>query len=86
MFDYISDGARSGIATEAIKQGIPAIAFSGAGGTQHSFTEPDPVADLYAQVALKVVQTVTSSKPFLPEGVALVRLIDYPPLRITLGS
>ena len=84
--NYISNGARSGIAAEAIKEGIPAIAFSGAGGTQHSFTEPDPVADLYAQVALKVVQAVTSSKPFLPAGVALVRLIGSPPLHTTLES
>ena len=73
LIAYFSRDVRSGVATEAIKQGIPAIAFSGAGGTQHSFTEPDPVADLYAQVALKVIQAVTASKPFLPGGTALVR-------------
>jgi 5'-nucleotidase len=70
---------RSGVANEGLKEGIPAIAFSADGGTQHSFTEPDPVADLYAQVALKVVQAVTASKPFLPNGTALVRLVNSLP-------
>ena len=79
VIDFSCD-ARSGVAREAIKQGIPAIAFSGAGGTQHSFTETDPVADLYAQVALKVIQAVTTSKPFLPEGTALVRFTSSLPL------
>ena len=77
--------ACSGVANEALKQGIPAIAFSGAGGTQHSFTEPDPVADLYAQVALKVIQAVTASKPFLPTGTALVGVIA-PSLHTTFES
>lgn len=61
-----------GAAAEAVKHGIPAIAFSGAGGSQHIFTEADPVADVYAQVAKKLVDAVVASgAPYLPANVAL---------------
>lgn len=64
----------SGAASHAVNLGIPAIAFSGAGSTQHSYTEPDSVSDIYAQVALKLVNAVIASgTPYLPKGVSLVR-------------
>lgn len=55
--------------------GIPAIAFSGAGGSKHIYTEADPVADIYAQVATKLVTAIIlSGPPFLPPGVGLVSI------------
>ncbi|KAG8811239.1 hypothetical protein FRC17_002561 [Serendipita sp. 399] len=61
-----------GAAARAIRSGIPAIAFSGVSGEQHSYTNPDPVADVYAQVATKLVNAVIQSgKPYLPAGVGL---------------
>jgi len=61
-----------GAATKAISMGVPAIAFSGAGGTQHIFTEADPVANTYAQVSTKLVNAVVSSgAPYLPSGIGL---------------
>jgi len=61
-----------GAAAEAIKAGIPAIAFSGVGGLQHVFTEADPVADVYAAVSTKLVNAVIASgAPYLPPNVGL---------------
>ncbi|KAH8922789.1 sure-like protein [Atractiella rhizophila] len=62
-----------GAATEGVKEGIPAIAFSAAGGVAKSFADgDDPIADVYAGLTLKVVQTlVDSGAPFLPSGVGL---------------
>jgi hypothetical protein len=54
--------------------GIPAIAFSGAGGSQTPYTVADPVADIYGQVATKLVNAVVAAgAPYLPNGVGLVR-------------
>jgi 5'-nucleotidase len=62
-----------GAASKAIKSGIPAIAFSGVGGTQHIFTEADPVADVYAAVSATLVNAVIASgAPYLPPNVGLV--------------
>jgi 5'-nucleotidase len=62
-----------GAAAEAIKAGIPAIAFSGVGGTQHVFTEADPVADVYGAVSTKLVNAVIASgAPYLPPNIGLV--------------
>lgn len=70
----ITEITNSGAACEAISKGIPAIAFSGAGGAQRPYTEADPVADVYAQVATKLVNAVTDAgAPYLPNGVGLVR-------------
>ncbi|KAG8817605.1 hypothetical protein FRC19_011264 [Serendipita sp. 401] len=61
-----------GAAAKAISYGIPAIAFSGVGGTQHIYTEADPVATVYAQVATNLVNAVIQSgKPYLPANVGL---------------
>lgn len=63
----------SGAASRAVDLGVPAIAFSGAGISAHSYTEPDPVSNAYAQVALKVVNAVLASgQPYLPTDIALV--------------
>jgi hypothetical protein len=52
---------------------VPAIAFSGAGGSKHVYTQADPVADVYAQVATKLVQAITGAgAPYLPPGIGLV--------------
>lgn len=72
MFGGI-DPSCSGAASEAIRLGVPAIAFSGLGGTQHVYTESDPVADVYAAVATKLVNAVIAAGvPYLPEGIGLV--------------
>jgi hypothetical protein len=61
-----------------VQLGVPAIAFSGAGSSQHIYTEPDAASNVYAQVSLKLVNAVIASgEPYLPAGVALVRFIVY---------
>jgi hypothetical protein len=70
----ITETNNSAAACEAISKGIPAIAFSGVGGIQHCYTNADPVADVYAQVATKLVNAVVDpGAPYLPNGVGLVR-------------
>ena len=60
-----------GAATEASKEGIPAIAFSGTTGTQISYTTSpqDPYVGIYADLATNLTQTlIASGKPFLPSN------------------
>ena len=60
-----------GAATEASKEGIPGIAFSGTTGSQISYmTSPqDPYVGIYADLATNLTQTLTASgKPFLPSN------------------
>ncbi|KAH7354984.1 survival protein sure-like phosphatase/nucleotidase [Rhexocercosporidium sp. MPI-PUGE-AT-0058] len=62
-----------GAAVEAIKTGIPAIAFSGRSGSQTAWTAPTPAySTIYAQLATNLTTTLLNSgKPYLPEGVWL---------------
>ncbi|KAG8812336.1 hypothetical protein FRC17_002073 [Serendipita sp. 399] len=61
-----------GAAAKAISQGIPAIAFSGVSGEQHIYTNNDPIADVYAEVATKLVnEVINTGKPYLPAGYGL---------------
>ena len=69
---------RSGAACEAAREGIPAAAFSGASGSQVSYTtlESDPTststlaAQIYSNLTADFVKAVTSTPgPFLPPGV-----------------
>ncbi|CAE6505801.1 unnamed protein product [Rhizoctonia solani] len=61
-----------GAASEAAKQNFPAIAFSGDNSPARSYTTlvPGDSSFLYAQIAQKLVATLTAtSKPWLPSGV-----------------
>ncbi|KAG4424649.1 hypothetical protein IFR04_002182 [Cadophora malorum] len=62
-----------GAAVEAIKTGIPAIAFSGRSGSQTAWTAPTPgYSIVYAQLAANLTATILNSgKPYLPEGIWL---------------
>lgn len=62
-----------GAAVEAVKEGIPAIAFSGRSGSAISYTEPTPLyAQIYADLATNITMTIIDSgKPYLPDGVWL---------------
>ncbi|KAK4497681.1 hypothetical protein PRZ48_010334 [Zasmidium cellare] len=62
-----------GAATEAVKEGIPAIAFSGSSGHQTAWNAPvEPYMTIYADLSTNVTQTLTSSgKPYLPKDVFL---------------
>ena len=62
-----------GAATEAAKEGIPSIAFSGATGTQTPWTAPlERYMTVYANLSTKVTRAlVASGKPYLPPGVWL---------------
>jgi len=63
-----------GAAAEAIKEGIPAIAFSGATGDERSYTElvPGDYSQIYAEVAAKVLNAVIASgPPYLPADTGL---------------
>ncbi|KAL8690578.1 MAG: hypothetical protein Q9218_004012 [Villophora microphyllina] len=68
-----------GAATEAAKEGIPAIAFSGSTGSQIAYTtSPVPsYVTTYAALSTNVTQTLlASSKPYLPSNIWLN--VNYP--------
>ncbi|KAG8944411.1 hypothetical protein FRC04_001991 [Tulasnella sp. 424] len=69
-----------GVANFAVKQGVPAIAFSGGDSTRQSFTalQPGDVSHLYSELAMTITKQVTSSTPFLPAGVSLN--VNFPKL------
>ncbi|KAG9022125.1 hypothetical protein FS837_006733 [Tulasnella sp. UAMH 9824] len=62
-----------GVATYAVGQGVPAIAFSGGDKTTRPWTalQPGDISHLYSQLAMTITNQVISSKPFLPKGVSL---------------
>ncbi|KAG8944407.1 hypothetical protein FRC04_001987 [Tulasnella sp. 424] len=62
-----------GVATYAVGQGVPAIAFSGGNDERQPWTalQPGDVSHLYSQLAMTITKQVTSSAPFLPKGVSL---------------
>ena len=62
-----------GAATEAAKEGVPAIAFSGTTGSQTGYTAPvQTYMTVYASLSTHVTQTlVASGKPYLPSGIWL---------------
>lgn len=62
-----------GAATEAVKEGIPAIAFSGTSGSQTAWNAPvEPYVTIYADLSTTLTQALTSSgMPYLPEDVFL---------------
>lgn len=59
-----------GAATYAAKNGIPAIAFSGASGSATSWESSRPhYSEVYADLATNLTnQVVAAGKPYLPEG------------------
>ena len=68
-----------GAATEAAKEGIPAIAFSGTSGSQVGWNvAPVPgYASVYADLSTNVTQTlIASGTPYLPSGIWLN--VNYP--------
>jgi len=76
-----------GAAAEAVKQGIPAIAFSGATGPHRPYTEltVGDRSSVYAQVAARLTQAlITSGKPYLPPGVGLN--VNFPASNTTTCS
>lgn len=62
-----------GAATEAVKEGIPGIAFSGSSGNPVAWNAPVPkYSMLYAQLATKVTRAVVNSgKPYLEDNIWL---------------
>ncbi|KAM0805787.1 5'/3'-nucleotidase sure family protein [Usnea florida] len=62
-----------GAATEASKEGIPAIAFSGTTGSQTAYTAPlQTYMTVYADLSTNVTQSlVASGKPYLPSDIWL---------------
>ncbi|MCJ1387947.1 hypothetical protein MMC18_000790 [Xylographa bjoerkii] len=62
-----------GAATQAVKEGIPGIAFSGTTGTQTAYTTSvQTYMTVYADLSTNVMQTlVASGKPYLPADVWL---------------
>ena len=68
-----------GAATEASKEGVPGLAFSGTTGSQTAWdVEPVPdYATIYAELSANVTNTlVASGKPYLPANVWLN--VNYP--------
>ena len=62
-----------GAATEAVKEGIPAIAFSGSTGDQIAWNAPVPnYAKVYADLSTNITETLLASgTPYLPANVWL---------------
>ncbi|MCJ1458130.1 hypothetical protein MMC28_008501 [Mycoblastus sanguinarius] len=62
-----------GAATEATKEGIPGIAFSGTTGSQTGYTSPLSLYEtVYADLSTNVTNTlIASGKPYLPENMWL---------------
>ncbi|TFK49920.1 sure-like protein [Heliocybe sulcata] len=69
-----------GAASEGVKLGIPAIAFSGSGGSERSYTElaAGDYSFIYAQASLRLADALVNSgaSPLLPSGTALN--VNYP--------
>ncbi|QRV90010.1 hypothetical protein RhiJN_18028 [Ceratobasidium sp. AG-Ba] len=64
-----------GAATEAVKEGIPSIAFGGKSGSARSYAtlKSGDASYTYAQISQKLLATLTASaKPWLPAGVDVV--------------
>ncbi|KAG9125175.1 hypothetical protein FRC07_008678 [Ceratobasidium sp. 392] len=73
-----------GAATEAVKQGIPAIAFSGKSGSGRSYTtlKAGDQSFIYAQISQLLINTLTATaKPWLPAGVGLN--VNFPAISST---
>ncbi|KAB5596077.1 hypothetical protein CTheo_349 [Ceratobasidium theobromae] len=76
-----------GAATEGVKEGLPAIAFSGSTGPARSYTElqAGDSSYVYARIAQKFVATLTSTqKPWLPSGVGLN--VNFPAISSTCAK
>lgn len=75
-----------GAATEAVKESIPAIAFSGTTGSQTAWTAPVPqYVNVYAALSTNITQTlIGSGKPFLPANIWLN--VNYPAVSATSCS
>ncbi|KAI7301518.1 hypothetical protein KC315_g16597, partial [Hortaea werneckii] len=67
-----------GAATEAAKQGVPAIAFSGKSGDAVAWnTATETYQQVYADLSTTVTQAlINSGVPYLPEGIWLN--VNYP--------
>ncbi|KAG8526391.1 uncharacterized protein KY384_000385 [Bacidia gigantensis] len=70
---FVQFSGTVGAATEAVKEGIPAIAFSGTTGDKIAWNVPaPPYVGIYADLATNVTDTLlASSKPYLPTNVWL---------------
>ncbi|KAK3671766.1 hypothetical protein LTR78_008311 [Recurvomyces mirabilis] len=75
-----------GAATEAVKEGIPGLAFSGTTGTQTAWnTAPQIYEEVYADLSTTVTQAlVNSGKPYLPSNIWLN--VNYPAVSSTSCS
>ncbi|KDQ54581.1 hypothetical protein JAAARDRAFT_60562 [Jaapia argillacea MUCL 33604] len=73
-----------GAACEAVKEGYPAVAFSGASGSQVSYTtlsntsaSSTQAANLYSALTVKFTQALLASgTPYLPTGISVN--VNYP--------
>lgn len=75
-----------GAATEASKEGIPGLAFSGTTGSQTAWNAPVELYEtVYADLSTTVTQAVTNSgKPYLPSNTWLN--VNYPAVNSTSCS
>jgi hypothetical protein len=73
LFAVVHFSGTVGAACEAVKQGIPALAFSGRTEDHAAWNEPAPQSSLiYGDVATKLTnQLISSGTPYLPDGIFL---------------
>lgn len=73
LFAVVHFSGTVGAACEAVKQGIPAIAFSGSSEDHAAWDETPPASSLiYGELATKLTnQVIDSGTPYLPDGIFL---------------
>ncbi|KAL8867255.1 MAG: hypothetical protein Q9174_005781 [Haloplaca sp. 1 TL-2023] len=73
-----------GAATDAAKEGVPAIAFSGTSGSQTAWTAPVPAyTRTYSDLSTNVTETlINAGKPYLPANIWLN--VNFPASSSTL--
>lgn len=73
LFAVVHFSGTVGAACEAVKQGIPAIAFSGSSEDHAAWDETPPQSGLvYAELATRLTdQVIAGGAPYLPSGIFL---------------
>jgi 5'/3'-nucleotidase SurE len=75
-----------GAACEAVKQGIPAVAFSGASDEHAAWDAPPPASSLiYGELGARLTdKLIAAGTPYLPEGIFLN--VNFPKVSETCAS
>lgn len=86
LFAQVHFSGTVGAACEAVKQGIPAVAFSGASDEHAAWDAPPPASSLvYGDIAARLTdKLIAAGTPYLPEGIFLN--VNFPKVDATCAS